>query len=81
MKNPRIRHMTRQEAADYNDSLPPARRYETLAGKAIDTNYLSPLRMFFRSMAAEHEFRSPLADISVTILADAKESVERSPST
>lgn len=73
--------MTRQEAADYNDSLPPSRRYETLAGKAIDSNYFSPLRMFFPVMAAEHEFRSPLADIRITIPANAKESVERSPFT
>lgn len=67
VKEPRLRNMTREEAADYNDSLPPDRRYETLAGKAIDTNYFSPLRMFFRAMAAEHDFRSPLADITVTI--------------
>ncbi|MGM4990523.1 DUF6538 domain-containing protein [Tardiphaga sp. 841_E9_N1_2] len=81
MKEPRIRHMTRQEAADYNDGLSPARRFETLSGKAIDANYFSPLRMFFRTMAAEHDFRSPLSDISVTIPVDAKESVERSPFT
>lgn len=79
VKEPRLRNMTREEAADYNDSLPPDRRYETLAGKAIDTNYFSPLRMFFRAMAAEHDFRSPLADITVTIPPSAKESVERSP--
>lgn len=81
VKEPRLRNMTREEAADYNDSLPPDRRYETLAGKAIDTNYFSPLRMFFRAMAAEHDFRSPLADITVTIPPSAKESVERSPFT
>lgn len=81
MKEPRIRDMTRKEAADYNDDLPPARRFETLSGKAIDTNYFSPLRMFFRTMGAEHDFRSPLSDISVTIPIDAKESVERSPFT
>jgi integrase len=81
VKEPRTRNMTRQEAADYNDGLPPARRFETLSGKAIDTNYFSPLRMFFRAMAAEHDFRSPLSDISVTIPIDAKESTERSPFT
>jgi hypothetical protein len=80
-KEPRIRNMTRQEAADYNDGLPPNRRYETLSGKAIDANYFSPLRMFFRAMGAEHDFRSPLADITVTIPTDAKESVERLPFT
>lgn len=81
VKEPRTRNMTRQEAADYNDGLPPARRFETLSGKAIETNYFSPLRMFFRAMAADHDFRSPLSDISVTIPIDAKESVERSPFT
>lgn len=80
-KEPRLRGMTHQEAADYNDSLPPARRFETLAGTAIDSNYFSPLRMFFRAMAAEHEFRSPVVDFGVTIPATAKESVERSPFT
>lgn len=79
VKEPRLRDMTREEAADYNDRLSPDRRYDTLAGKAIDTNYFSPLRMFFRAMAAEHDFRSPLADIAVTIPPNAKESVERSP--
>lgn len=70
--------MTRQEAADYNDSLPPLRRLETLSATAIDSNYFSPLRMFFRAMAAEHDFRSPLADIQITIPPHTKESVERS---
>lgn len=79
VKEPRLREMTRQEAADYNDSLPAARRYETLVGTAIETNYFSPLRMFFQVMAAEHEFRSPLADATITIPPTAKESVERSP--
>jgi hypothetical protein len=51
MKEPRIRDMTRKEAAEYNDGLPPARRFETLTAKAIDTNYFSLLRMFFRAMA------------------------------
>lgn len=81
VKEPKTRKMTRQGAADYNDGLSPARRFETLSGKAIDTNYFSPLRMFFRTMGAEHDFRSPLSDISVTIPIDAKESVERSPFT
>lgn len=79
IKEPRLREMTREQAADYNDSLPPDRHFETLAGKAIDTNYFSPLRMFFRAMGAEHDFRSPLADITITIPIGAKESVERSP--
>jgi len=80
-KEPRLREMTRQQAADYNDGLPLARRFPTLAGTAIEANYFSPLNMFFKAMAAEHEFRSPLADLGVTIPTTAKESVQRSPFT
>lgn len=80
-KDPRLRDMTRQEAADFNDRLPLSLRHETLAGKAIDTNYFSPLRMFFRYAAAQYDFRSPLAEINVTIPAGAKKSIERSPFT
>ena len=43
--------MTRQEVADYNDGLPAARRFPTLAGTAIEANHFSPLNMFFRAMA------------------------------
>lgn len=80
-KEPRLRDMTRQAAADYNDSLPPNRRFPTLAAAAIEANYFSPLNMFFKAMAADHEFRSPLADFGVTIPTTAKESVQRSPFT
>ncbi len=80
-KEPQLRHMTRQEVADYNDSLSPARRLPTLAGTAIEANYISPLAVFFRAMAAEHEFRSPMADVGVTIPSTAKASVQRSPFT
>lgn len=81
VKEPRLRDMTREQAAAYNDGLPAPRRFDTLTGKAIDANYLSPLRMFFRSMGADHNFRSPLADMSPTIPVNARESVERVPFT
>lgn len=58
-KLPRFRDMSRQQAADYNDTLPPDKRHSTLAGTAIESNYLSPLRMFFAAMSTEHEFRNP----------------------
>lgn len=74
-----LKHMTRAEAAAYNDRLPPARRMPTLTGTAIDANYVSPLRMFFRAMAAEHDFRSPLADVGIVIPHDARGSIEREP--
>lgn len=80
-KEAQLRHMTRQEVADYNDGLPPARRFPTLAGTAIEANYFSPLNMFFKAMAADHEFRSPLADFGVTIPSTAKPSAQRSPFT
>ncbi len=74
-----IREMTREEAADYNDRLPSKSRLPTLTEKTIDTNYLSPLRTFFKDMAAEYEFRSPLSDVEIRISAAAAESIERQP--
>ena len=74
-----IREMNREEAADYNDRLSSKNRLPTLTEKTIDTNYLSPLRTFFKDIAAEHEFRSPLADVEIRISAAAAESIERQP--
>ncbi len=68
--------MSHKETADFNDRLPRDRRHKTLTAKTIDTSYFSPLRMFFRDMAAEHEFRSPLADAEIRISADARESTD-----
>lgn len=78
-KLPELRGKTRQEAADYNGALDPRERLDTLAGKSIEDNYLSPLRMFFRDMAAQYQFRSPLTDVIIRIPKDAKESVDRIP--
>ncbi|MBN9334517.1 tyrosine-type recombinase/integrase [Devosia sp.] len=72
--------MTREQAANHNDTL-KERRFPTLTGKAIEANYLSPLRMFFKTMAAEHDFRSPLADMSPAIPNTARDSVVRVPFT
>jgi len=79
MKLPAVRDMSREQAADYNDGLPSKKRLPTLTEKTIDTNYLSPLRTFFREMAADHQFRSPLADADVRISGAATGSVERIP--
>lgn len=79
IKLPAIREMTREEAADYNDHLPSRKRLPTLTEKTIDTNYLSPLRTFFRDIAADNQFRSPLADADVRISNAATGSVERIP--
>ena len=78
-KLPQLRGKTRREAAEFNDSLSLAERYETLAGKSIEDNYISPLRMFFRDMAAQYQFRSPLTDVLIRIPRDAKESTDRQP--
>lgn len=72
---PQFRGMTHVQAADYNDSL--AVPVDRLTEKTIDTNYLSPLRTFFKQTAAEHEFRSPLTEADVSI--SGRDSVERQP--
>jgi integrase len=72
---PRFRGMTHAEAADYNDRLKEPT--DRLTEKTIETNYLSPLKHFFRQIAAEHEFRSPLADADISI--SGEESVQRQP--
>jgi integrase len=76
-----LRDMTHRQAADYNDSLPEAHRFDTLTGKSIEANYLSPLRVFFKSMAAEYDFRSPLAELTPTIPNSVRASIERVPFT
>jgi integrase len=78
-KKPEIRNMSREAAADYNETLPPKRRYITLTEKTIDTSYLSPLRMIFKDMAAEHQFVYPLSDVEVRISPNATQSKERIP--
>ncbi|NEI32217.1 hypothetical protein GR232_36120 [Rhizobium leguminosarum] len=78
-KIPQIKGKPRQEAADYNDRLPAKDRLPTLSVKSIEDNYLSPLRMFFRDVAAVHGFRSPLSEVEIRISADATPSIERQP--
>lgn len=72
---PRFKGMTHAQAADCNDGLPQPT--DRLTEKTIETNYLSPLRHFFKQIAAEHEFRSPLADADVAISGES--SVQRQP--
>lgn len=81
VKLPELRNLSQVDAADFNDRLPRAERHKTLSAKTIDTNYFSPLRMFFKEMGAEYEFRSPLADADIRISSEATESVDRAPFT
>ncbi|MCJ9723563.1 site-specific integrase [Agrobacterium sp. SHOUNA12C] len=72
---PEFKGKTHQQAADYNDRLKkPLQRMTT---KTIETNYFSPLKTFFRQMAAQHDFRSPLAEANVAM--SGRASVERRP--
>lgn len=81
VKLPELRNLSQVDAANFNDRLPRAKRHKTLTAKTIDTNYFSPLRMFFREMGAEYEFRSPLADSDIRISSAATESIDRTPFT
>ncbi len=78
-KIPEIRDKSRLEAARYNDALPIDDRLPTLSVTSIDTNYFSPLRTFFKNVAANYDFRSPLADVEIIFSKDAKEAVKRLP--
>ncbi|MGF0539897.1 hypothetical protein ACQQ2Q_18005 [Agrobacterium sp. ES01] len=78
-KIPHLKNKSRQDAADYNDRLPDDQRLPTLSVKSIEDNYLSPLRVLFRDVGAQHSFRSPLTDVEIRISADATPSVERVP--
>lgn len=72
---PQLKGKTHQQAADHNDKLKKPR--ETMTTKTIETNYFSPLKHFFRQMAAEHRFQSPLGDADVRM--DGRDSVKRRP--
>lgn len=78
-KIPEIRDKSRLEAALYNEALPANKRLPTLSVTSIETNYFSPLRTFFKNVAPNYDFRSPLADVEVIISKDAKEPVKRLP--
>jgi len=66
-KIPALRGMTREEAAEYNRNLPPDDRLETLSMTTIESNYFSPLQVFFQDIAAQHDFKSPLTDVKVRL--------------
>ena len=76
---PKLRDMSHVDAADYNDSLPFGSRHPVMTEKPIETNYFSPLKQFFREIAAEQDFRNPLADVQVRISENAADSVQRQP--
>lgn len=72
---PEFKGKTHQQAADYNDKRKvPSKK---MTATTIETNYFSPLKIFFRQMAAHHDFTSPLADAKVLI--SGRESTERRP--
>jgi len=81
VKFPQFRNLTQEQAAEKNERLSAGKRHKTLTAKTIDTNYFSPLRMFFRHMGAEHQFRSPLADADIQISSEARKSTDRTPFT
>ncbi|MCX8999566.1 hypothetical protein NOF55_20890 [Rhizobiaceae bacterium BDR2-2] len=72
---PHLKGKTHQQAADHNDRLKIPR--PTMTTKTIETNYFSPLKHFFRQMAAEHRFPSPFGDADVRM--DGRSSVKRRP--
>lgn len=72
---PHLKGKTHQQAADHNDRLKKPR--PTMTTKTIETNYFSPLKHFFRQMAAEHRFQSPFGDADVRM--DGRSSVKRRP--
>ncbi|WP_435269710.1 site-specific integrase, partial [Shinella sp. BE166] len=76
---PEFRGMTQVQAVFHNDNLPLHKQHKTLTGKTIETNYLSPLNMIFHDMCAHHGFTSPLANVTVRISADARDSTARLP--
>ncbi|WP_141514294.1 tyrosine-type recombinase/integrase [Rhizobium sp. M1] len=80
-KIPELRGKTREEAATYNASLSADERLETLSITTIETNYFSPLQVFFQDVAAEYEFRSPLADVKIRIPKFVKGKTVRRPFT
>jgi integrase len=80
-KMPALRDKSRQEAAEFNQSLPPSERFETLSITTIETNYFSPLQVFFLDVAAEYEFRSPLVDVKIRIPKFVKGKTQRRPFT
>ena len=80
-KLPELRGKTREEAAAYNANLPSENRLETLSITTIESNYLSPLQVFFQDIAAEYEFRSPLIDVKIRIPKFAKGKTVRRPFT
>ncbi len=72
---PHLKGKTHQQAADHNDRLKIPR--PTMTTKTIETNYFSPLKSFFKQMAAEHRFQSPFGDADVRM--DGRSSVKRRP--
>ena len=80
-KKPDLRDMSLEEVSDYNQNLSDNERLETLSAKTIETNYLSPLRVFFKDMGNQYEFTSPVVDNKFRLPTFTKGTVDRKPFT
>ncbi|MEP4149712.1 MAG: site-specific integrase [Lentilitoribacter sp.] len=80
-KKPDLRDMSLEEVSAYNQNLSDNERLETLSAKTIETNYLSPLRVFFKDMGNQYEFTSPVVDNKFRLPTFTKGTVDRKPFT
>lgn len=79
VKYPAFKGMSQEEAADYNETLPPKEQLACLAAGTIKDTYFSPIRMFFKDVGAQHGFRSPLFDVEIKIPKFVKGAIRRRP--
>lgn len=80
-KKPDLRDMSLEEVSTYNQNLSDNERLETLSAKTIETNYLSPLRVFFKDMGNQYEFTSPVVDNKFRLPTFTKGTIDRKPFT
>jgi integrase len=80
-KKPDLCDMSLEEVSTYNQNLSDNERLETLSAKTIETNYLSPLRVFFKDMGNQYEFTSPVVDNKFRLPTFTKGTVDRKPFT
>lgn len=80
-KKPHLRDMSLEAVSDYNQNLPDNERLDALSVTTIETNYLSPLRVFFKDMGNQYEFTSPVVDNKFRLPTFTKGTVDRKPFT
>ena len=80
-KKPDLRDMSLEEVSTYNQNLSDNERLETLSAKTIETNYLSPLRVFFKDIGNQYEFTSPVVDNKFRLPTFTKGTIDRKPFT